>query len=232
MQGCGLQARSRTMKRIFLFLSICCCIAACSPSEIEVMATLNAYIANLGEDGPTKVVGFEKTDRSVYSGTFKVAKDTLYDFVYPFTAIIKKGEVTQFFKDADESLIKVVNKRTGDEETKAAYDERIKKEEAERIAAEKAKKEAAEKAKAAEYSWLVGTWAVNTTEFGRVSVIISGNGQKGRINFEGEKGSYEVKGNEIRCHMDDDPKDLVTVFQIHSGNQLYFGDGYYFSKVK
>ena len=83
-----------------------------------------------------------------------------------------------------------------------------------------------------EYAWLVGTWTVNTPEFGRISLIISGNGQTGRINFDGDKGSYEVKGSEIRCHMDYDPKDLVTVFEIHSGHRLYFGEGYYFKKVK
>lgn len=86
--------------------------------------------------------------------------------------------------------------------------------------------------KANEYYWLVGTWAVNTTEFGRIFLIISGNGQTGRINFGGDIGSYEVKDNEICCHMDGDPKDLVTVFSIYPGHRIYFGDGYYFSKVK
>ena len=90
--------------------------------------------------------------------------------------------------------------------------------------------EAADKAN--DSAWLVGTWTVNTKEFGRISLIISGNGQTGRLNFDGEKGSYEVKGSEIRCHIDGDPKDLITVFQIHPGHRLYFGEGYYFNKVK
>lgn len=83
-----------------------------------------------------------------------------------------------------------------------------------------------------EYAWLVGTWSVNTPEFGRVTLIIKGDGQKGRMSFDGESGSYETKDGEIRCHIDGDPKDLVTVFKIHSGNRLYFGEGYYFKKVK
>ncbi len=83
-----------------------------------------------------------------------------------------------------------------------------------------------------EYAWLVGTWSVNTPEFGRITLIIKGDGQKGRMSFAGESGSYETKDGEIRCHIDGDPKDLVTVFKIHSGNRLYFGEGYYFSKVK
>ena len=85
--------------------------------------------------------------------------------------------------------------------------------------------------KANEYAWLVGTWTVNTIEFGRISLIISGNGQTGSLNFDGEKGSYEVNGSEIRCHMYGDPKDLITVFKIHSGQRIYFGKGYYFNKV-
>ena len=95
---------------------------------------------------------------------------------------------------------------------------------------ETATSNAAEKAN--ESAWLVGTWTVNTREFGRISLIISGNGQTGRLNFDGEKGSYEVKGSEIRCHIDGDPKDLITVFKIHPGNRIYFGEGYYFNKVK
>ena len=83
-----------------------------------------------------------------------------------------------------------------------------------------------------EYAWLVGTWSVNTPEFGRVTLIIKGDGQKGRMSFDGESGSYETKDGEIRCHIDGDPKGLVTVFKIHSGNRLYFGEGYYFKKVK
>ena len=83
-----------------------------------------------------------------------------------------------------------------------------------------------------EYAWLVGTWSVNTPEFGRVTLIIKGDGQKGRMSFDGESGSYETKGGEVQCHFDGDPKDLVTVFKIHSGNRLYFGEGYFFNKVK
>ena len=32
--------------------------------------------------------------------------------------------------------------------------------------------------------------------------------------------------------MDTDPKDLITFFKTHPGHRLYFGDGYYFSKVQ
>ena len=43
-----------------------------------------------------------------------------------------------------------------------------------------------------EYAWLVGTWSVNTPEFGRVTLIIKGDGHKGRMSFDGESGSYET----------------------------------------
>ena len=34
-----------------------------------------------------------------------------------------------------------------------------------------------------EYAWLVGTWSVNTPEFGRITLIIKGDGQKGRMSL-------------------------------------------------
>ena len=126
----------------YLF-ALCLSISACSPSTEEIKTILNAHIAGLGEEGSTMVTNVEKTEKHIYSGTFSVSKDTLTAFVYPFTAIVKKDQVTQFFKDTDEAKVKVVNKHTGEEETKAAYDERIKKEEEEKRAAEKAKKAAA-----------------------------------------------------------------------------------------
>ena len=132
------------MNKHFPILAVACFVlAACSPSAEEIKTILNAHIAGLGEEGSTSVTSVEQTEKNIFSGTYSVSKDTLVAYVYPFTAIIKKDQITQFFKDTDETKVKVVNKQTGTEETKVEYDERIKKEEEERIAAEKAKKAAA-----------------------------------------------------------------------------------------
>lgn len=115
--------------RYSLWIAACFAFAACSPSAEEIKTILNAYIAGLGEEGSTLVTNVEQTEKNIYSGTYSVSKDTLTAYIYPFTAIIKKDQVTQFFKDTDETKVKVVNKQTGTEETKVEYDERIKKEE-------------------------------------------------------------------------------------------------------
>ena len=134
--------------RYSLLIAACFSLAACSPSAEEIKTILNAHIAGLGEEGSTQVTNVEQTEKNIYSGTYSVSKDTLTAYVYPFTAIIKKDQVTQFFKDTDETKVTVVNKQTGTEETKAQYDERIKKEEEKRLAEEKekAKQAAAKKA--------------------------------------------------------------------------------------
>ena len=103
--------------RYLLWIAACFAFAACSPSAEEIKTVLNAHIAGLGEEGSTQVTNFEQTAKNIYSGTYSVSKDTLTAYVYPFTAIIKKDQVTQFFKDTDETKVKVVNKQTGTEET-------------------------------------------------------------------------------------------------------------------
>ena len=143
-------------KRLTILSAACFVLAACSPSAEEIKTILNAHIAGLGEEGSTSVISVEQTEKNIFSGTYSVSKDSLTTFVYPFTAIIKKDQVTQFFKDTDETKVKVVNKQTGTEETKAQYEERIKKEEEERIAAEKAKAKKA--AAAAKNKGFNGVW--------------------------------------------------------------------------
>lgn len=101
------------MNKHFTILSVACFVlAACSPSAEEIKTILNAHIAGLGEDGSTQITNVEKTEKSLYSGTYSVSKDSLTTYVYPFTAIIKKDQVTQFFKDTDEKNVKVVTKKT------------------------------------------------------------------------------------------------------------------------
>ena len=141
--------------RYSLLIAACFSLAACSPSAEEIKTILNAHIAGLGEEGSTLVTNVEQTEKNIYSGTYSVSKDTLTAYVYPFTAIIKKDQVTQFFKDTDETKVKVVNKQTGAEETKVEYDERIKKEEEQRLAEEKEK---ARKAAAAKNNRFDGVW--------------------------------------------------------------------------
>ena len=143
--------------RYSLWIAACFAFAACSPSAEEIKTILNAYIAGLGEEGSTLVTNVEQTEKNIYSGTYSVSKDTLTAYVYPFTAIIKKDQVTQFFKDTDKTKVKVVNKQTGTEETKVEYDERIKKEEEQRLAEEKEKARKAAAA-AAKNNRFDGVW--------------------------------------------------------------------------
>ena len=143
--------------RCSLLIAACFSLAACSPSAEEIKTILNAHIAGLGEEGSTQVTNVEQTEKNIYSGTYSVSKDTLTAYVYPFTAIIKKDQVTQFFKDTDETKVKVVNKQTGAEETKVEYDERKKKEEEQRLAEEKEKARKAA-ATAAKNNRFDGVW--------------------------------------------------------------------------
>ena len=124
-------------------------VSACSPSIERIQTILDAYISASGEDGSTVLMSVEQTDKGIYSGTYSVGKDSLTMFVYPFTAIVKKDQVMQFFKDTDDNKIAVItflpegqgqyhSDETGldyNVETKVAYEERLRKEEEERQAA-------------------------------------------------------------------------------------------------
>lgn len=136
--------------RLFSVLAVCLFVAACSPSIEEIETILNAYIAELGEEGPTSVLEVEQTDKNIYSGTYSVSKETNVLYAYPFTAIVKKNQVSNFFKDTDEANVLVITvkpevlaKGDGSDfsaedlvfETKKDYEERIRREEEERQAA-------------------------------------------------------------------------------------------------
>ncbi len=138
------------MKLRYLSLLLACYFAAaCSPSIERIQTILKAYISASGEDGSTILMNVEQTDKGIYTGTYGVQKDSLTLFVYPFTAIVKKDQVIQFFKDTDDKKVSVLTFLTegqgqyhSDEtgldynvETKAAYEERLRKEEEERQAA-------------------------------------------------------------------------------------------------
>ena len=135
------------MKYRFLALfALLFVVSACTPSLERIKTILDAYISASGEDGSTALMNVEQIDKGIYSGTYSVGKDSLTLFVYPFTAIVKKDQVMQFFKDSDDNKISVITFQTegqgqyhSDEtgldynvETKVAYDERIRKEEEER----------------------------------------------------------------------------------------------------
>ena len=121
-------------------------VSACSPSMERIQTILDAYISASEGDSSTVLLEVEQMDKGVYSGRYGVGKDDLILFVYPFTAIVKKDQVTRFFKDTDDDKVAVVTFLTdgqgqyhSDEtgldyivETKAAYEERLRKEEEER----------------------------------------------------------------------------------------------------
>ena len=178
--------------RYLSILTACLLAAACSPSIEEIRILLNAHISGLGEDGATLVTSLEQTEKNIFSGTYSVSKDTLTSFVYPFTAIVKKDQVTQFFKDTDETKVKVVNKQTGAEETKSEYDKRLKREEAERIAAEKAEKArmAAAAAKKATISFPM------TINFPGTAWALSQNNWNGTFYFKADGSVYEDWGTD------------------------------------
>ena len=146
------------MKRHYsILLATCLFVVSCSPSLEEVEGIVSSYVAYqetgdlFGGDGSTTILNIEQTDKNIYSGMYSVAKDANTLYAYPFTAIIKKDQVVQFFKDTDDAKVMVITVKPealakGENEiteadlvyeTKKDYDERIRKEEEERLAAAK-----------------------------------------------------------------------------------------------
>lgn len=136
--------------RFFSLLAACLFVAACSPSIEEIETILDAYIAELGEEGPTSLLSVEQTDKNIYSGTYSVSQEANILYAYPFTAIVKGNQVSNFFKDNDDANVMVITVKpevlanndggefTEDDlvfETKKEYEERIRREEEERQAA-------------------------------------------------------------------------------------------------
>ena len=115
-------------------------VAACSPSIEEITSTLETHLAGIGEDNAV-VMNVAQTDKNVYSGQYTVAYNDTSLIAYPFTAIVKKGQVSQFFKETDDDKVLILTFSQNEDnatelnyttETKAQYDERIRKEEEER----------------------------------------------------------------------------------------------------
>ena len=137
------------MKLHFPSLLAACFFVACSPSIEEIEAIVDVYVSGLGEAGQTTIFDVEQTDNNIYSGTYSVEQDNNLLYVYPFTAIIKDNQVSQFFKETDDTKVMVISLKPeamdkGEEEiteddlvieAKREYDERIRREEEERQAA-------------------------------------------------------------------------------------------------
>ena len=120
-------------------------LAACSPSLEEVSAIIEAHLVGSGDDDAV-VMNVVQTDKNIYSGQYSTAADETTLITYPFTAIVRNGQVIQFFKETDDNKVLITtfsqneNNTSGLNyitETKAQYDERIKREEEERRAAER-----------------------------------------------------------------------------------------------
>ncbi len=118
-------------------------VAACSPSIEEITSTLETHLAGIGEDNAV-VMNVAQTDKNVYSGQYTVAYNDISLIAYPFTAIVKKGQVSHFFKETDDDKVLILTFSQNEDnatelnyttETKAQYDERIRREEEERQAA-------------------------------------------------------------------------------------------------
>ena len=135
--------------RFSSLLAACFFVAACSPSIEEIEALVDAYVFGLGEAGQTTILDIEQTDNNIYSGTYSVEQEDNLLYAYPFTAIIKDKQVSQFFKETDDTKVMVISVKPeamdkGEEEiteddlvieAKKDYDERIRREEEERQAA-------------------------------------------------------------------------------------------------
>lgn len=131
--------------RFIPLLAVCLFVAACSPSIEEIQIVLKEYLAGLDEEEQPELISVEQTDKNIYSGNYGVAPEgtDMVFFVYPFTAIIKGNQVTNFFKETDDSKVAVftlkpsaVPDENGEfseddflQETKKDYTERIRREE-------------------------------------------------------------------------------------------------------
>lgn len=83
----------------------------------------------------------------------------------------------------------------------------------------------------ADNSWIVGTWSC-TTPYGTVTLKFEGDGSSGscaELTYGSYNyGRYSVKDGVLRYKLNGES--LTNVIEIHEGNMLYFGDGYYLHK--
>ena len=88
------------------------------------------------------------------------------------------------------------------------------------------------------YRWIVGTWSCKMSSIGAVSTIVFyGDGKSGEyteitssriLGTEYETGRYSCDGSTIRLKVHGE--NYSTPIEIHSGNRLYAGGGYYYTK--
>ena len=89
------------------------------------------------------------------------------------------------------------------------------------------------------YRWIVGTWSCKMSSIGAVSTIVFyGDGKSGEyteitssriLGTEYETGRYSCDGSTIRLKVHGE--NYSTPIEIHSGNRLYAGEGYYYTKT-
>ena len=89
----------------------------------------------------------------------------------------------------------------------------------------------------ADYSWIVGIWYVETP-YGTTSICFDGDGKNGKCTelldasnpASVQYGYYEVENDMIKYKLSGEP--VTTTIEIHPGNKLYFGSGYYYKKIR
>lgn len=87
-----------------------------------------------------------------------------------------------------------------------------------------------------DYSWIVGTWYVQTP-YGTMSIRFEGDGKSGKVieledamnPYSAKYGTYEVRDDEIVYKLPGEPS---TYIEIQGKNQLYAGGGYYYKKAR
>ena len=79
-------------------------------------------------------------------------------------------------------------------------------------------------------SWLIGTWTCNMGAYGVVSIRFDADGTCAEASSAGtfNYGSYSINGNTISYKLNGES--YSTTIEIHSGNRLYAGEGYYYKK--
>lgn len=86
------------------------------------------------------------------------------------------------------------------------------------------------------YSWIVGTWYVQTP-YGTTSIRFEGDGSKGDVTeledalnpYSAKYGTYYVENDILYYNLRGEPG--TSYIEIHSGQRLYMGGGYYYKKI-
>ena len=92
------------------------------------------------------------------------------------------------------------------------------------------------KRKSQSYSWIVGTWYVQTP-YGTSSIRFEGDGSKGDVTeledaqnpYSAKYGTYYVEDEVLYYNLRGEPG--TSYIEIHSGQRLYMGGGYYYKKI-